>query len=87
MAQYNIQFSSNASAISKQLSQLQADIARLGITRTDIKLKLDTADFTRAIDSSFKELDKAISKVERRLRKLSIGSPEFAMAAEPVWSA
>jgi tape measure domain-containing protein len=82
MAQYNIQFSSNASAISKQLSQLQADIARLGITRTDIKLKLDTADFTRAIDSSFKELDKAISKVERRLRKLSIGSPEFTMAAE-----
>jgi tape measure domain-containing protein len=81
MAQYNIQFSSNASAISKQLSQLQADIARLGITRTDIKLKLDTADFTRAIDSSFKELDKAISKAERRLRKLPIGSPEFAMEA------
>jgi tape measure domain-containing protein len=81
MAQYNIQFSSNASTISKQLSRLQADIARLGITRTDIKLKLDTADFTRAIDSSFKELDKAISKAERRLRKLPIGSSEFAMEA------
>jgi tape measure domain-containing protein len=82
MAQYNIQFSSNASAISKQLSQLQADIARIGISRTEIKLGLDTADFRRSINSSFKELDKAIGKAERRLRKLSIGSPEFTMAAE-----
>ena len=41
MAQYNIQFSSNASAITKQLSQLQANIARIGASRPDIKLNLE----------------------------------------------
>jgi tape measure domain-containing protein len=41
MAQYNIQFSSNASAITKQLSQLQVDIARIGASRPDIKLNLE----------------------------------------------
>ena len=86
MAEYNINFSTNASQIAKELSKVQTELAKAvqmakpgGLK---IKLSLDTADFTRAISSSFKELDQLISKAERRLRKAKIGSPEFKLAAE-----
>jgi hypothetical protein len=85
MAEYSINFSTNASQIAKELSKVQAELAKAvqmakpgGVK---IKLSLDTADFTRAINSSFKELEQLISKVEKKLREAKIGSPEFKLAA------
>jgi tape measure domain-containing protein len=85
MAQYDINFSTNASQIAKELSRVQTELAKTVQAAKPgglkIKLSLDTADFTRAINSSFKELDRLISQVERKLRKAKIGSPEFKLAA------
>ncbi len=85
MAQYNINFSTNASQIAKELSRVQTELAKTVQAAKPgglkIKLSLDTADFTRAINSSFKELDQLISQAERKLRKAKIGSPEFKLAA------
>ena len=85
MAQYDINFSTNASQIAKELSKVQTALAKTVQTAKPgglkIKLSLDTADFTRAINSSFKELDRLISEAEKKLRKAKIGSPEFKLAA------
>jgi len=85
MAQYDINFSTNASQIAKELSKVQIELAKTVQTAKPgglkIKLSLDTADFTRAINSSFKELDQLISEAEKKLRKAKIGSPEFKLAA------
>ena len=85
MAQYDINFSTNASQIAKELGKVQTELAKTVQTAKPgglkIKLSLDTADFTRAINSSFKELDQLISEAEKKLRKAKIGSPEFKLAA------
>jgi tape measure domain-containing protein len=86
MAEYNINFSTNASQIAKELSKVQTELAKAvqmaKPSGLKIKLSLDTADFTRAISSSFQELDQLISQVEKKLRNAKIGSPEFKLAAE-----
>jgi tape measure domain-containing protein len=86
MAQYDINFSTNASRIAKELGTVQSELAK--VVRVlkpggfSIKLDLNTADFTREIKSSFKELDQLISQIEKKLRQAKIGSPEFRLAAE-----
>jgi tape measure domain-containing protein len=86
MAQYDINFSTNASQIAKELGTVQSELAK--VVRVlkpggfSIKLDLNTADFTREIKSSFKELDQLISQIEKKLRSAKIGSPEFRLAAE-----
>jgi tape measure domain-containing protein len=86
MAQYDINFSTNASQIAKELGTVQSELAKvvrvLKPGKFSIKLDLNTADFTRAINSSFKELDQVISEIEKKLRQAKIGSPEFRLAAE-----
>jgi len=86
MAQYDINFSTNASRIAKELGTVQSELAKvMRVAKPggfSIKLNLNTADFTRAISSSFKELDRSISEIEKKLRQAKIGSPEFRLAAE-----
>jgi hypothetical protein len=52
MAQYDINFSTNASQIAKELSKVQTELAKTVQAAKPgglkIKLSLDTADFTRA---------------------------------------
>ena len=81
MSLYTIQFTTNATDISRQLTRLQAEIARTTVSRAEVTLQLDNSNFVRAIKATFRDLDSQIAAAERRLNSLSIGSPDFLKEA------
>ena len=84
MAIYTINFSSNASSVVKDLQAINKAIANTAGLGKSIKLRLDTSNFDQSVNSSFKALDKNISRLQRRLNKISIGSDSFRSLARQI---
>jgi tape measure domain-containing protein len=85
MAEYNINFSTNASQIAKELGKVQAALAKAvqmakpgGL---EIKLKLDTSGLEASIDTTFRKINKAIESNQRKLSRLQIGGGNFDLIA------
>jgi len=81
MAQYSIDFSTNALKVVRSIEELNQEIATLARTGKSIKINLDTTQLNQQIGTTFKKLDKEIARYQRQLRKLQIGSPEFISKA------
>jgi tape measure domain-containing protein len=77
MSLYSIQFTTNATDISRQLTRLQGEIARTTVSRAEVTLQLNNSEFARAISTTFRELDREIARAERSLNRLSIGGADF----------
>lgn len=77
MARYTIDFSTNASAIVREIEKVNAAIAKTTRTGKSVSIDIDTSQLNQSINASFKQLDKQIAKYQRQLRKLQIGSPQF----------
>jgi tape measure domain-containing protein len=86
MAQYSINFSTNASQIERELGAIQRELAKtikLG-SGPRIKLQLDSSTLSRSISASFKELDRQIASAQRKLARLQIGSGAFRSTAASI---
>jgi tape measure domain-containing protein len=77
MSQYTINFSSNASAVIKELNSVIASVAKVESAGRDVTLNLDTSRLSRGIAITFKDIDKQINAMQRKLSRLQIGSGAF----------
>jgi tape measure domain-containing protein len=91
MAEYNINFSTNASQIAKELSKVQTELAKAvqmakpgGLK---IQLSLDTSGLEESINTTFRKINKAIESNQRKLSRLQIGGANFRMIAERLGTA
>jgi tape measure domain-containing protein len=85
MAEYNINFSTNASQIAKELSKVQTELAKAvqmakpgGL---EIKLSLNTSQLEASINTTFRKLNKEIESNQRKLSRLQIGGGNFDLIA------
>lgn len=83
MARYTIDFSTNASRIASEIQKVNEAIT--GVTKkgrqSKITLELDTTKLRTSIDSTFRELDKQIAAMQRKLAGMQIGSRRFQQQA------
>jgi tape measure domain-containing protein len=91
MAEYNINFSTNASRIAKELSEVQTELAKAvqmakpgGLK---IQLSLDASGLEESINTTFRKINKAIESNQRKLSRLQIGGANFRMIAERLGTA
>lgn len=91
MAEYNINFSTNASRIAKELGRVRTELAKAvqmakpgGL---EIKLSLNTSQLEASIDTTFRKLNKAIESNQRKLSRLQIGGGNFDLIAGRLGSA
>ena len=85
MAEYNINFSTNASQIAKELSKVQTELAKaVQMTKPgglEIKLSLNTSQLEASINTTFRKLNKEIESNQRKLSRLQIGGGNFDLIA------
>ena len=85
MAQYDINFSTNASQIAKELGTVQSELAK--VVRVvkpgglEIKLSLNTSQLEASINTTFRKLNKEIERNQRKLSRLQIGGGNFDLIA------
>ena len=91
MAEYNINFSTNASQVARELGRVQTELAKAvkmakpgGL---EIKLSLNTSQLEASIDTTFRKLNKAIESNQRKLSRLQIGGSNFNLIAERLGTA
>jgi tape measure domain-containing protein len=91
MAEYNINFSTNASQIAKELGKVQTELAKAvqmakpgGLK---IQLSLDASGLEESINTTFRKINKAIESNQRKLSQLQIGGANFRMIAERLGTA
>jgi tape measure domain-containing protein len=77
MAEYNINFSTNAAKAAQEISRVSKELTAVIQVGKSIKLDLDTSSLSRSINVSFRTLNKEIDKIQTRLSKLQIGSGAF----------
>ena len=81
MAEYNINFSTNAEKAAQEISRVSKELTAVIQVGKSIKLNLDTSSLSRSINVSFRTLNKEIDKIQTRLSKLQIGSGAFRSTA------
>ena len=91
MAKYNINFSTNASQIAKELGKVQTELAKAvqmakrgGLK---IQLSLDASGLEESINTTFRKINKAIESNQHKLSRLQIGGANFRMIAERLGTA
>ena len=78
-----INFKTNASEISQEIKRVQDEIVKtVRASKTSLKLTLDTSNLDSGINTSFKKLNKEITKAQKQLNKLEIGGADFNAQAE-----
>ena len=82
MAQYDINFSTNASQTVKELQSIIASVAKVEKVGGKIVFDLDTSRLSAGIDATFRKLNRQIENSQRVLNKLQIGGPNFQRVAE-----
>ena len=91
MAEYNINFSTNASQIAKELSKVQTELAKAvqmaKPSGLKIQLSLDASGLEESINTTFRKINKAIESNQRKLSRLQIGGANFRMIAERLGTA
>jgi tape measure domain-containing protein len=81
MAEYNINFSTNASKAAREISRVNKELTAVIEVGKSIKLNLDTSSLSRSINVTFKTLNKEIDKIQTRLSKLQVGGGAFRSTA------
>lgn len=81
MAQYDINFSTNASKAAEEINRVNRELTRVIKVGQSIKLNLDTSSLSRGINATFGALNREIDNVQRKLSRLQIGSRGFRGAA------
>jgi tape measure domain-containing protein len=81
MAEYNINFSTNAAKAAQEISRVSKELTAVIQVGKSIKLNLDTSSLSRSINVSFRTLNKEIDKIQARMSKLQIGSGAFRSTA------
>jgi tape measure domain-containing protein len=77
MAQYTINFSSNASDVIRELNSVIGAVAKVEKAGSRVSLSIDTSRLSRGIAITFKDIDKQINNMQRKLSRLQIGSGAF----------
>ena len=67
MAEYNINFSTNAEKAAQEISRVSKELTAVIQVGKSIKLNLDTSSLSRSINVSFRTLNKEIDKIQTRL--------------------
>lgn len=81
MSRYVINFSSNASKVAQDIQQINKELAKTVRDGKKVTLDIDTANFKRDLDLTFRQLDNQIAKMQRKLARLPIGGRRFQQAA------
>jgi tape measure domain-containing protein len=81
MAEYNINFSTNASKAAQEISRVQKELTEVIKIGQSVKINLDTSSLSKGINISFRALNKEIDNIQRRLSKLQVGGGAFRSAA------
>jgi tape measure domain-containing protein len=84
MAQYTINFSTNANEIIRDIERVSGKVAEVARAGRSVQISLDAAPLRTAIDTTFRQLDKQIALLQRKLAKTQIGSPAFQMRAAQI---
>jgi tape measure domain-containing protein len=82
MAEYRLEFSTNASQTVKELQSIIASVAKVEKVGGKIVFDLDTSRLSAGIDATFRKLNRQIENSQRVLNKLQIGGPNFQRVAE-----
>jgi len=77
MAQYTINFSSNASDVIRELNGVIGAVAKVEKAGNRVSLNLDTSGLSKSIAITFRDIDKQINNMQRKLSRLQIGSGAF----------
>lgn len=81
MAEYNINFSTNASKAAQEIGRVQKELTEVIKIGQSVKINLDTSSLSKSINISFRALNKEIDNIQRRLSKLQVGGGAFRSAA------
>lgn len=81
MAQYTINFSTNASSTVRDLNRVEQEITRVIQLGKSVEISLDTSKLASSLNATFGRLNKEIDKIQTRMSKLQIGSGQFGKAA------
>ena len=81
MAQYTINFSTNASKTAQEILRIQTELTKVIKIGQSIKLNLDASSLSKGINITFRQLNQEIDNIQRRLSKLQIGSQPFRKAS------
>ena len=77
MAQYNINFSTNASQAAQQIDRVSQELTKVIKIGQSVKLNLDTSSLSATINTTFRKLNKEIENSQRKLARLQIGGGNF----------
>lgn len=80
MAEYRLQFSTNASAVIQELNRIIATVAKVEKVGDKAELNINTSKLSAGINTTFRQLDREIAKAQRKLNKLEIGGGPFRKA-------
>lgn len=77
MAQYNINFSTNASQAAQEIDRVSRELTKVIKVGQSVKLNLDTSSLSATINTTFRKLNKEIENSQRKLSRLQIGGSNF----------
>jgi|688.fasta_scaffold15202_5 tape measure domain-containing protein len=81
MARYTIDFTTNASRIIREIEEVNRKVAQVARTGKSVKITLDAAPLQADLNATFRQLDKQIENMQRKLSRLQIGSGAFRSTA------
>jgi tape measure domain-containing protein len=81
MARYTIDFTTNASRIVREIEAVNRKVAQVARTGKSVQIKLDAAPLQAGLNATFRQLDKQIENMQRKLSRLQIGSGAFRSTA------
>jgi tape measure domain-containing protein len=81
MARYTIDFTTNASRIIREIEEVNRKVAQVARTGKSVKITLDAAPLQAGLNATFRQLDKQIESMQRKLSRLQIGSGAFRSTA------
>ena len=84
MARYTIDFSTNASAVVREIEKVNSAIAKVARDGKSVSIKLDTSGLRSQLNSTFAQLDRQIAQMQSKLSRLQIGSQPFRKMASNI---
>lgn len=84
MARYTIDFSTNASAVVREIEKVNAAITKVAREGKSVSIKLDTSGLKSQLDTTFAQLNRQIEQMQSKLSRLQIGSQPFNKLASNI---
>lgn len=84
MARYTIDFSTNASAVIREIEKVNSAIAKVARDGKSVSIKLDTSGLKTQLNSTFAQLNREIAQMQSKLSRLQIGSQPFRKMASNI---